>query len=192
MCIERLLNELPQRPQKRVVWGHWHCDKPTVVFVDESFILLSFDLIDLFFSWEDETMLCHPFGDQQLAIWLKRASITEGFYDRRLHHHPPASKISTFKNMRGICNHYMGLHGTYPKDMRKFWSVADDGKKNVTEWISIYPEACQFQPYLDWKDIRPPYRYQPKRCIDNPRWADRREMWGGRELERNRPVIGDV
>jgi hypothetical protein len=181
LCIERLLNELPQRPKKKVVWGFWHCDLPTVTFIDESFILLTFDLVETFLSWDESSLLCHPFGDQQLAIWLNHLPAINAFFDIRLHHHPPASKTSKFSNMVNICDRYLGLHGTYPNEMRKFWVVANDGKKRLTEWISVYPKACHYRPYFKWRDIKQQFRHKPELCKNNPRWTMKREMWVGRE-----------
>lgn len=181
LCIERLLNELPQRPKKNVVWGFWHCDLPTVTFIDESFILLSYDLVETFLSWNEETLLCHPFGDQQLGIWLNYLPNFKGFFDFRLHHHPPASKNSNIRNLNNICDRYLGLHGTYPEDMRRFWSRANDGKKALTKWIPVYPKACHHRPYFKWQDIKPMFRYKPELCAKNPRWNMKREMWAGRQ-----------
>lgn len=182
LCIEKLLHELTERPQQKLVWGSWHCDKPTAVFVDESFMLLTFDLVDLFMSFDEQTLLCHPFGDQQLALWLTNYSVKfTGFHDVRLHHNPPASKSTKLKTMRNICEVYLGLHGTYPNEMRTFWSVANDGPKKIPKLSSIYPFFCRSRPHYKWDAMKEQYRFKPEYCAKNPRWTREREAWEGRQ-----------
>ncbi|XP_032239906.2 titin [Nematostella vectensis] len=187
ICIEKLLHELQYQIKVKVAWGFWHCDTPYVVYLDESFALLSHDLIVTFLSWDDKTLLCHAYGDQQLALWLNQISDVNAFNDYRLHHHPPAHKYAHFQKMENICERYLGLHGAYPDDMRGYWQRAGDGPRSVSGWPKLYPQTCRYRKYFDWRKIKEQFRHTPKYCNDNPRWTWTRNRWDGRQDEK--PVL---
>lgn len=179
VCLKRLLAELPMRPKENLIWGNFHC-RPGNTWIDESFMIFTWDIIHQFLSQDKNTMLCHAHADQQIGIWLNDISPKHFFHDSRLYHYPtPASFIPRFKTMKNVCDSYLGIHGTYQELMQYFGKNADDGVKNV----SIMPEFSSFcgTQNFDHHLFGPPWRYEPKLCKDNPRWKPERKMYVGRE-----------
>ncbi|KAJ7389224.1 hypothetical protein OS493_032692 [Desmophyllum pertusum] len=127
VCLKRLLSELPSRPTSNLVWGHFHCQAGNT-FADEAFVVFSRDMIHKFLAQDEKTMLCHPYADQQFHLWLKNTTKVY-FHDPRLHHHPPASYLDKFNNIKNVCDSFIGIHGTYAEKMREFGLNSNDGAK---------------------------------------------------------------
>lgn len=178
ICLKRLLSELPLRPKRNLVWGHFHCEMG-ITWADEAFVIFSGDMIHKFLAQDENKMLCHPFADQQFSIWLK--SMTKVyFHDNRLHHDTPASFLPKFKRIKNVCDSYIGMHGTYVGEMRRFGRNANDGAKEVTT-MAKFSTFCPFTRF-DHRRFVPKYRFDPKPCIQNPTWNNSRFI--GREDER--------
>ena len=62
-----LMWDLPNFPSTDVHYGWMHCQMPNVVYIDEGFSMYSTDLVERYLSQEGGKIMCHPFGDQQVA-----------------------------------------------------------------------------------------------------------------------------
>ena len=119
VCMDRLLKELPHRPNTDLWWGWVHCYR-NHQRVDEGFMILSSDIIKEVLARENTTLLCHPFGDQAVAIWLNnRAKDTTYFMDNDRLMHSVSGKYEHIRN--GLCNQFLGLHQAYPESMFFYW-----------------------------------------------------------------------
>lgn len=177
VCLKRLLFELPSRPKRNLVWGSFHCEFG-ISWADEAFVIFSADMIRKFLMQDKKKMLCHPFADQQFSIWMKHMTKLY-FHDTRLHHDPPASFTPEFKEMKNLCDSYIGIHGTYVEEMRNFAKVANDGAKEV-ETVPKFSRFCPFKNF-DYRKFSPKYYFRPKPCIQNPTWKN--STFTGREDE---------
>ena len=166
VCLKRIIAELPSRPTSNLVWGHFHCEAG-ITWVDEGFVIFTGDVIHKFLAQDENKMLCHPFADQQIGLWMKNLT-KRYFHDPRLHHDPPASFMPKFKNMSNVCDSYVGVHGTYENQMRKFGQRDNDGEKPAmaTPDFSRYCRTTRF----DHRVFGAKYNFQPRPCIENPTW----------------------
>ena len=127
-CLERFLYELPMPMLKYFHWGFTHCI-PEIVRPEESMILLSRDLVEYFLSKNPQTIRCHPLADQMLAAWTTDLGANRLYrHDYRLHHIPVADQAPELRSVKNICNKYIGIHGTYPQDMKHFWKNRGQSK----------------------------------------------------------------
>ena len=166
----------------RLYWGHVHCAIEGLVRVDEGFLVLSSDLIHAFLAKKKE-LLCHPFGDQTVAIWMNDIKDVIFFHDPRVYHEVTSLKPE-FKSQREICQTYLSLHGSYLHEMLTYWEIAS--KENATRfWVpSVQPlsHICPLSTYFDWRAMHgPPYGWEPKPCGLNPVW-DLGDMHRGRNM----------
>ena len=176
LCIKRLLNELPLRPKQNLCWGHYHCAAGNL-WMDEGWMIFSRNIIETFLA--QKWPVCHPFADQMIAIWLNNVSQRLNFHDVRLHHHPPASYVQRFKTIANVCDSYLGLHGTYPEEMRYFDKNSNDGKKDVPR-ITHVNKTCRFTTF-NWKAMRNRFRRSPKPCDGLLDWGDKPNGYKGRQ-----------
>ena len=166
----------------RLYWGHVHCAIEGLVRVDEGFLILSSDLVHEFMA-RKETLLCHPFGDQTVALWINDANNVTFFHDPRVYHEVTSLKPE-FKVQKEICQTYLSLHGAYLHEMLTYWDIVL--KENRTQfWIpSVEPlsDICPLSKRFDWRAMQgPPYGWEPKPCSLNPVW-DIGEMHRGRNM----------
>ena len=185
LCVERLLEELSPLPMSKFVRGYMHC-KRKATRVDDGWMLLSNALIQSFLSRED-LLLCHPFGDQQVAIWLNDEKNVEIFHDFRIHHHPPAKVVHSFQRNPFICKEYIAVHGTYPTQMLLFWDASlklrDPPMPSEVLLMPSY-RYCPYDRTFDWRFIAAAgewYRLPPKPCRENPTWDLPTSPFLGRE-----------
>ena len=188
-CLDVFLHQLPMPPKLFYHWGYLHCVE-NLVRPEESMILFSKDIIDLFLRQDPDKMLCHPWADQEIGIWKKELNLKDFYHtDIRLHHHPPASYIKKFQSMSNICHSYIGVHGTYHEHMRVFWEKRGDVSltlSNDDRTLDNFFGSCTLKQTMDWKGFGSSYwRYPPKRCIDNPTWDTSTQM-GGRKFYEGR------
>ena len=74
VCMDRLLYELPFRPDNGLYWGWTHCQN-RIVRIDEGWMILSRDIMDEILSKVNNTLLCHPFGGQSVALWIQDSKL---------------------------------------------------------------------------------------------------------------------
>ena len=182
LCLKRLLSELPTRPKRNLVWGHFHCTRHSrITWVDEAFMIFTRDMIRKFLSQNESGMLCHPHADQQVGLWLTNITKRKYFHDSRLYHHPPASFSRKFDSVTNVCDKYLGIHGTYVEKMRYFGKNANDNRKGVYP-IPKFSSFCRTTRF-DYRVMDPRFLFEPKPCINNPTWNVERKMFLGRESQ---------
>ncbi|XP_047133129.1 uncharacterized protein LOC100197483 isoform X1 [Hydra vulgaris] len=171
LCLERFLNEIPMPPNKLYHWGWIHCIKD-LVRPDESIILLSRDLIEIFLGQDPETMLCHKWADQMIGIWINTMSLPNFHYrhDIRLYHNPPASFVEKFKNEKNICSTYIGVHGSYPNQMKTFWKNRGISNFNNKKTLNDHSVYCFYNQYMNWKLFLNEFHAEPTLCINDAHW----------------------
>ena len=170
ICLDRLLLEIPMPPRGMYHWGFVHCH-PGLVRPDESIIMLSKDLIEIFLGQDPNIMKCLPIGDEMIGQWKADLNIGPIYHaESRLHHHPPASKFDYLLSLKNVCQTYLGLHGSYPIEMLTFWKNRGKPAYPNTTFESYY-EKCELGQYLDWTLLPEEFQFEPKRCILNPKWS---------------------
>ena len=181
VCLGRLRNELRQRPTKTLLWGHYHCH-PGLTFVDEAWTLFTPDVVVRILSQDPHKMQCHPHADQELPFWMDSAfNKTEKvirFHDWRLYFYPPAKTVDKFKNQVKACDQYLGIHGSSPELMYKFWNTSNDGPKNVSP-LTEFSSACRYPFFFNISLMWDRYKYDLRPCIENPQWTQGETMWIG-------------
>lgn len=173
LCLKKLLNELPWRPNQNLCWGHFHCEV-NMTWVDESWMMFSRDIIDKFLNQDARTMLCHPHADQQIAMWLNNISSRLFFHDVRLNH------VGEFDwQARNVCVTHMGVHRAFASRMLRLSKTSEDGAKTVPP-ISNFSLYCGYDTF-DYKKLGKSYRYEPKPCVENAIWVKHHRLWIGEE-----------
>ena len=166
----------------RLYWGYVHCEVEGLVRIDEGFLLLSEDLV-LEFTRKRNKLLCHPFGDQTVAIWMNDVKNVIFFHDPRIFHDVSA-KVPEFKSFDKMCLKYISLHGSYLHEMLLYWETSSK-ENHSTFWVpSIQPisNLCPLSTRFDWRAMGgPPYGYEPKPCVLKPLW-DIGSMHRGRNM----------
>eukprot|EP00794_Sanderia_malayensis_P004872 gene4872-5511_t len=176
LCVDHLLWDLPHFPRRDVHYGWLHCQGDGIVYIDEGIVMFSDDLISKFLAQDGAKMLCHPYGDQQIAIWEQELGLNQTQLIRvdnmRIHHSPPASHEARLKSQVGLCDRYIALHGLYKDDMLEFWARRGDG--NATKYSaytdSIVGQHCSHEPFLNWRAMGGMYYQEPKPCRNKPAW----------------------
>lgn len=187
-CLERFLYELPQPMISNFHWGYTHCILE-IVRPEESLILMSRDLMEYFLSQKPHTMRCHPWADQMIGVWTTDLILNDFVFrhDRRVHHKPIVSEKPQLRNTQNVCHKYIGIHGTYPDDMRLFWKQKGKGfnfssVKERDESIGNLEsnsELCELVHNFNYFVFEPEWQYEPKRCIYNPIWDTRKQLVKG-------------
>ena len=171
-CLENLLHEVPLPMIKQFHWGWVHCI-PTITRPEESMIMFSRDVISTFLKQHPELLLCHPWADQMIASWSKELDMTYLFrHDTRIHHTPIVSNEPELRKEAEVCIKYIAIHGTYPEDMKLFWSHRGP---TITEEKSSRDlfrnsEVCPIRAPFNWRQFINEWRYEPKYCITRPKW----------------------
>ena len=187
LCLDRLLHELNFRPKHALYWGFVHC-KAKIVRVDEAWVILTRDLIDEILEKRNTSLLCSPYGDQAVAIWINNSSKNVTYFmDNQRIIHKSAGKDQNFFTAN-LCINYMSLHGTYPRAMRQFWLVSRVFREktvksimyNITE-IKPFGNLCPHSRQFDFRGFIKEYRFEPKRCSENPKWTVSHQEHLGRE-----------
>ena len=169
VCLNHLMDDLKYR-QKERFWFHGflRCD-PRLVIMDEGFLVFTKDIIQEIVR-RNNSLCCHPFGDQMIVMFLYRLE-REGFHisyfadNNRLAHYG-----KNFPAKRNFCSSMLGIHQAYPSQMYKYW------KLNSVRWFNMsfnfvrrkqYTEYCHIPRGWDWRLVIKKYRYEPKAC-----WED--------------------
>ena len=192
LCVDHLLHELPHRPREALYWGFIHC-RPNVVRVDEAWLMLTADLVEeILEAKRNSTLLCHPYGDQAVAMWITASSKNVTYFmdnDRIVH--KSAGRDASY--LRGdICERFLSLHGSYPTAMYRFWLLLMLRRRQRTPYlhrvndIEPFSKLCPFSPRFDYKGFIPEYQFQPKLCSERPKWRISDKTHIGREEEGER------
>ena len=146
---------------------------------------MSYDIVELFLKQDPETMLCHPFADQMIAIWLEKLNLGHILrHDSRIHHDPIVKETPGLKGRKYVCQDYIAIHGSSSTDIRTFWKNKGRPKQqNKYDFLQI-AKKCQLKFYFDWTNLGF-WQHEPKPCIKKPVWNTGRyqiknEMYIGR------------
>ena len=181
------MHDLRFRPKTALYWGFVHC-KRKIVRVDEAWLVLSADLIQEILAKSNSSLLCHPYGDQAVAMWMNNSTknITY-FMDNKRIVHKSAGRDQRFFT-KDVCERFISLHGTYPSSMRRFWLVSHKLRRlnkhaivYSTPAIQPFHEQCKHSPIFDYTGFNLKYRFKPRPCSEKPRWTLISRRHGGRE-----------
>jgi len=171
ICLKNFLHELPASFQPNLHWGWCHRLKH-IMRAEESVILFSVDIVLRFLKQNVNTMKCHPFAGQMIAQWTVDMGLHNFFrHDNRLHHTPVVSKQLSLLTIKHICRTFIGIHGSYPKEMRILYKHRGrfvDRKKSILDY-SFVMVSSYFGNYT-WRSFGDKWRFKPKLCISNPTW----------------------
>lgn len=170
-CLNRFLTELPMPPIKMFHWG-WVHTTSAIRRPEESIILLSQDLIEIFLLQPVDRILCHPLADQMIASWLTDLNITKVLrHDSRIHHgETPVHVNLSLMNMGDLCNAFIAIHGVYSDYMEELWSRRGETLKNITHDLKQMSMSIPIEVPFNWQWFHKQWRYEPKLCITNPSW----------------------
>eukprot|EP00111_Clytia_hemisphaerica_P017632 TCONS_00052162-protein len=196
LCLHRLLKELPIAPPlKNFHWGYTHCIQE-MIRPEESLIMLSRDLVERFLLQAPHEIRCHPWADQMIGVWVTDMNILTLFRtDDRVHHAPIVDKSPYLRLEKKVCNKYIAIHGTYPKDMKLFWSrrgnpiqefSSEKDRDKTIGNVFINSAECEKPHNFNFLLFEPEWQYEPKRCIYNPTWDTSKQntvggVYDGRE-----------
>ncbi|XP_020632220.1 uncharacterized protein LOC110069101 [Orbicella faveolata] len=188
LCLDRLLYELNFRPKQALYWGFVHCH-PKIIRVDEAWLILTRDLIEEILDKRNSTLLCSPYGDQAVALWMMdSAKNVTYFMDNKRIIHKSAGKDQNFLLNKDVCMQYMSLHGTYPRSMRQFWLsshiLRDRDPLTISYDINViepFSTLCRFPPVFDYRGFIKEFQFEPKPCYENPKWSVSKKPHVGRE-----------
>ncbi|EDO48886.1 predicted protein [Nematostella vectensis] len=165
VCLRRLLHELPRRLNvPRLYWGYIHCKKGQVR-ADEAFLLISYKLAKDFVS-NKNNLLCHPYGDQSVALWLNHRRDVVYFHDHRIMHEHTLLDDSMLETTTNMCNIVLGVHKTYVEGNLKYWAKVQNNTSisyNIPA-IPDFTKKCKHNKFFDWKAMDREYRERPKPC----------------------------
>ena len=189
ICFDRLIYDLQFRPKNGLYWGWVHCRKD-VIRVDEGWMILSRDIVDESLSKVNTTLICHPFGDQTVALWLKETKLSITWFpdNRRIVHQ--ATSFNEKKYMQpNFCRKYLAMHGAYTIQMLKYWILSRDysnqqhqqTEKYFVPRIPEFTSFCKFNRTFDLNAFWPHVRFEGKLCKDNPSWSISNQKFIGRE-----------
>ncbi|XP_065659766.1 uncharacterized protein LOC124817580 [Hydra vulgaris] len=171
VCMERFLYEVPMPPRKLYHWGWVHCIE-NLVRPEESIILLSRDIVEIFLGQDPEKILCNRWADQMIGIWNNILNLPKFYHhDRRLHHDPPARDIDSFRTKKNICTEFIGVHGSYPIQMRTLWQHRGSSNYEKSSSLDNYSDFCWFDSIMNWENFGPDWRVEPKLCKTDPDWG---------------------
>ncbi|XP_057300400.1 uncharacterized protein LOC130631683 [Hydractinia symbiolongicarpus] len=186
ICMKKFLHEIPVPMEKYFHWG-WVHDVPGITRPEESIILFSRDVIELFLSQDPNKMLCHPWADQMIAAWSKEIDMNDLFrHDARVHHHPPVRDLPSLKYKVNICENYIAVHGAYPEEMNLLWKHRGAQLSENTLKDNAY--VVYISHPFNWQIFTYIWQYEPKLCLLNPSWDTSKQFvlngtYSGRQEE---------
>lgn len=151
-------------------------------WLDEGFFLVSRNVVNSFLS-RRETLQCHVWESQAIGYWLKNVSDLTTFGDnKRLIHQAGFTSESEVAKRTEICHTFVGIHQSYPKKMRLFWSVYQREERQVVYKVPPISYECQYPIAMDIMAFRNDKFWfaELKPCKDNPTW-NRGNEYKGRE-----------
>ena len=183
ICMERFMTEVPMPPKSLFLWGYVHCAN-NMVRPDESIVLFSNYIMEIFLGQDPDKMLCSKWAGQMIGVWNEELKLPK-FYknEPRLHYHPPIQLVKRLKNERNICNKYIGLHGSYPEQMKMLWlhrgkHISYENGKSLDD----YAHNCPHDSVMLWENFSPGWKAEPKLCKSDPDWGEYHgKKYGGRQ-----------
>ena len=156
------------------------------VWIDQGFMLVSQDITErLVQRIENGTLPCSPWLDQAFATWMNDyPDIIMLGDNKRLAHDLEKMRLYTgedeMKGRKEICQTYLGIHQSYPEEMRMYWSVYQQEKK-LPYNVPHLKYNCAAKRMFDHKRMLPAWNFKQKPCKDNPIWG-KGEVFYGRQF----------
>jgi hypothetical protein len=132
-------------------------------------VIVSNDLVQHFINEEHKSLMCHPFGDQAMAMWINGVENVTYFGDPRVNNEVNIGQY-IMKYFPDICKVFLALHGSYPIQIEQYWQ-----KTLVTPWTTYpvteitYPCGDQDKTY-NKTNFKGMYHADPIPCKDSPLW----------------------
>ena len=138
--------------------------------VDEGFVIVSNDLAQQFLREQNTTLMCHPYGDQAMIMWINNIPGVTYFGDRRVHH-ALAARDHIIRYYDDICGNFLAIHGSYPVEIEKFWlhSLSKGTKKKYAIPPITYP-CGDMDKTFNYRSFGGMYNAMPRPCRENPTW----------------------
>ena len=188
LCVKRFLQEVPMPPQHLYHCGCVHC-QANILRPEESITLLSKDLLRIYVGQNPNEMYCHCWADQIIEIWKNKLKLHSFFYnhDSRLHYHPPAQHINTFRKRSNICQDFIGVHGSYPLQMNTLWEHRGPSQYPANLTFRNYTAPCGLPNVMFWQNIDREWIAEPKLCKTKPHCGGKHgTTYIGRQGEKRR------
>ena len=191
LCFDRLLYDLQFTPVTKFIWGWFHCIQD-LVRPDENTLIISYDVVHTFLS--QQSMVCHPMSDQQIAIWVEFLQMHHIYYHHPgIMHDPPASSIVSKLRQENICDHYSALHGTYPKEMKIFWKHRGIDRKEYPRTHPIpMSDYCFYPLVLKWWKFDSKWRFAPEFCHKDSNWKNSNLIGSNETFYQGREKLVDL
>ena len=169
ICLNNFNNDLQFRKQEKLLyWGNLGCD-PKMVAMDEGFLIVSKDIAQELIK-RNESLYCHPMGGQMIAMWInllekEHYNVTYFADNSRLIHYRAYLKAD--KKTANLCSDVIGIHESYPQQMKEYWNLTKDTWFNMSFTKVIrkpYNEYCGQPKGWDWRVLNAFWRHEPKPC----------------------------
>lgn len=149
--------------------------------MDEEFLLLSADLVHEFLARKD-SLLCNPFGDISVSIWVNHVGDVTYFNDKRIYHEAGLAKSSLTED-KNLCHNYLAINRAYKIDTILYWTNVKSEPKTNFEIPKIPPfeKTCNLSKHMDWKSFAAGHRFEPVRCMRKPIWNSLGKMYIGKQ-----------
>ena len=167
LCLDRLLLELPQRQQHGLYWGYIHCEK-SAVRVDESFLMLSKDIVWNILERMSSTLQCYQYD--AVALWIKESGLNITYFSDNFRVHYKGLDVVSSSAL--LCEDYLGIHNTYPDYMRQYWDIESRKlerrslRYKTPPEINRFSSVCEHQVF-DYKLVNEAFEESPTLCKDN-------------------------
>ena len=132
---------------------------------------MSNDLAQTFLREQNRTLMCHPYGDQAMIMWINNIPGVTYFGDRRVHH-DVANKDQILTDHGDICEQFMAIHGSYPVEIERFWKheLNTKTKTHYTVPPVTYPCGTKDKTF-NYRSFGGMYNAVPRPCREMPVWA---------------------
>lgn len=187
LCLKHIINRLPKHilPSKQhYIKGKLHCEKHRNR-VDESFITLSYFTVKTFLNQNPFKMKCHPWADQQIAIWVQELELENIFFGDKHYlfdmefSEEKYAKIGADKR---ICSDSIdGLHAVhYVWNYQHFKILEKYSKLNADNQSKILLKldyTCKNNHRFLWCSFGDKWVYYPEFCYLQPVWNFNKQQY---------------
>ena len=157
--------------------------------VDEGFVIVSNDLAQTFLHEQNKTLMCHPYGDQAMMMWINNIPGVTYFGDPRVHHRA-ANKDQTLTDYGDICEKFIAIHGSYPVNIERFSRHELNTKKKTHYTIPPVTYPCgTMNKTFNYKSFRGTFGAVPRPCREMPTWK-KGAIHGGKTRARAHNAFG--
>ena len=132
-------------------------------------MIVSNDLVQHFIEEEHKSLMCHPYGDQAMQMWINNIRDVTYFGDPRVSFGVSANE-PILELHSDICKDFIALHGSYPIQIEQYWQ-----RLLTTSWKTYhvpaitYPCGEQDKTYI-YKNFQGMYHAKPVACKYFPVW----------------------